>query len=855
MRSAPLDEMVDGRGGLRPHWRGVLGVLTSLGDGGLRKRARRLDRAFEEEGVTSFLPGASAAEGAWRCDPVPLPLGADEFAELEAGLAQRASLLEAILADLYGRQELLAEGVLPPALVFPNPGFLRPCCDGPSEAGGDRRVRLHFYAADLVRGPDGSWRVLADRTAGAGGVGYARENRRLLARVLPEVFRPVQVRQLRPFFDRWQDALQRLGPPDAAGVAKPNPTVALLTPGNSHPRWFEHMFLSRELSCALVEGGDLTVRGGVVFLKTLKGLRQVDVLLRRVGGRLIDPLELDAGSHVGVPGLLDAVRSGSVRIVNEPGSALVEAPALAAFLPALCMRLLGERLRAASIPTMWLGESRARELLEQDVSRWLIRPALDGTAPAISLAAVEPGERAALMQKVAARPWEWAASANLPPSVAPCLAYAAQEGSGLAPKPVVLRLFLINDGERWRAMEGGLARVMDDGERLAGRLPGRGLSKDVWVLNEERTAIVGPPLVAVAPLRLRRTTGDLPSRIADNLFWLGRYVERLERAARLVRAAVTRLARGATLLPRELADLGVIAHCLADAGLMTAEAAGSPAASTMANALLATVRDGGSIDTRFASVARLTENVRDQLTGDMYGTFTATLRAARADAAAAGRSLDGLAHAMVTVLRFSTAVAGVAAENMVRGGGWLFLELGRRVERAQAVATEVARALDKAPAHIETGLRLVLELCDSAITYRSRYLNVLQPAPVLDLVLADQGNPRGLAFQLFAMHGLLEELAGESVTGGESPTIEVLGRERLAGTAAGLLAEVEMMVEAVLAAEDQAAAAASLPAKLQAVAAGTAALSDRIARRYFALLPAVHTVGWVGDASELRGAA
>jgi uncharacterized alpha-E superfamily protein len=251
--------------------------------------------------------------------------------------------------------------------------------------------------------------------------------------------------------------------------------------------------------------------------------------------------------------------------------------------------------------------------------------------------------------------------------------------------------------------------------------------------------------------------------------------------------------------------------------------------------------------------------VRDRLTGDMYATFTATLRAARGDAAAAGRSLDGLAHAMVTVLRFSTAVAGVAAENMVRGGGWLFLELGRRIERTQAVASEVATALDQTPARIETGLRLVLELCDSAITYRSRYLNVLQPAPVLDLVLADQGNPRGLAFQLLAMHVLLEELADESGiaenASAEIPTIEVRGRERFAATAAGLLAEVEMLVEGVLVAEDQAIAAAALPRRLKDVAASTSALSDRITRRYFALLPAVQTVGWAGVAPDLRGAA
>lgn len=834
----PIDEMVDGRAGLRPHWRGLLGAFSALGEGGLAARARRLDRAFEEEGLSSVLPGAT--EQAWRCDPVPLPLRAAEFAGLAAGLAQRAALLEAVLGDIYGRQSVLADGVLPPAIVYANPGYLR-FGRGPVPG----RL-LHFYAADLIRGPDGAWRVLADRTATAAGAGYARENRRLLARVMPEAFRPVPVRQLTPFFDTWQEALRQLAPPRPDG-ARQNPAVALLTPGTASPLWFEHMYLSRELSCALVEGGDLTVRGGAVFLKTLKGLQQVDVLLRRIDGRMIDPLELEAGSLLGVPGLIDAARAGSVRITNDPGSGVVEVPALAAFLPALCQRLLGEALLLDSVPARWLGEPGALEAVARQPSRWLVQPALDGTAPSHALAAMAADARAALLARVAARPWEWVATEAMAASVAPCLA-----GEGLAPRPVVLRLFLVHDGAAWQAMQGGFARVADGaglaGER-GGGLPDSGLSKDVWVLAEDEADIVGPIALPAPTLRLRRTSGDLPSRVADNLFWLGRYVERLEGAARLVRAAVTRLSRAAAMLPRETTELQALGRCLAEAGLIPPEAAAAAVTTSMAEALLDSVAEDGAIDRLLRTIAGLTENVRDRLTGDMYATFTQTLRTARRDAAGVP-DLDALAHAMVAILRFSTAVAGVAAENMVRGGGWLFLDLGRRIERAHAVSLEVAFALDQPAARIETGLRLVLELCDSAITYRSRYLNVLQPGPVLDLVLADQGNPRGLAFQFVAMHTLLDELGSEG--GG--------GREMLAGAAAGLLAEAEALVDGVLAAPDQAPAAALLPAPLRALAEGLSELSDRITRRYFALLPATRTLGMQGlvvggEAGRLRGAA
>ncbi len=839
-----MDEMVDGRGSLRAHWRSLLGSFSALGEGGLAERARRLRRAFEEEGVTSVLPGAIAHGQSWRCDPVPLPIPAAEFAEIEAGLAQRATLLDALLADIYGPQALLAEGALPPALVYNNPGFLRACRSLHTP------TRLQFYAADLVRGPDGTWRVLADRTSGAAGIGFARENRRLLTRVMPEAFRPMQVRQLRPFFDLWQDSLQKLAAPHAApqeGGRQSSPTVALLTPGTGAPQWFEHMYLSRELSCALVEGGDLTVRNGALFIKSLRGLQQVDVLLRRVDGRMIDPLELDHGSLLGVPGLLDIARMGAVRISNDAGSGAAEAPAFAAFLPALCMRLLDERLLLQSVPTMWLGEQRARSVVRQDPGRWLIRPATDGSTHGLSPSSMLPADRAALLQKIDLRPWEWAATAAIPPSMAPCL-----DGDGLTPRPIVMRLFLVHDGVRWRALQGGLARVLENTDHVAGRLPQGGLSKDVWVLDEERGDVTGPAPVVAPILPIRRATGDLPSRVADNLFWLGRYVERLEHSARLIRAAIARLARGTGLNAREGVELQCLARCLVEAGCLPPELGAASASTTLlGEALLACVREGGMLYDRFNAVSRLTESVRDRLTGDMYATFTQALRAAQADAAAVGRSLDGLSHAMVSIQRYSTSVAGVAAESMVRGGGWLFLDLGRRVERAHAVTGEIAIALSHAPERIENGLRLVLELCDSAITYRARYLNVLQPAPVLDLVLADQGNPRGLAFQLVAIHGLLDEL----IDGG--------GREMLAGAAAGLLAEAEALVENVLDAKDQAIAASELPPKLEGIAGAIAELSDRITRRYFALLPVAQTLGVASESvdtveeqtSELAGAA
>lgn len=806
------DEMVSGAGRIRPHWRGIMGVVGSLGRPGLAERGERLARAMADDGVASLLPGASGA-ALWRLDPLPLPLPIEEFEALEAGIAQRARLLDAVLADLYGAQELLAGGQIPAPLVFGSPAFQR---TARRSKGPPRRPLLHLYAVDLIRGPDGRWVVLQDRTGLASGLGQLRENRRLIGMAMPEIARASQPRSIARFFDLWQEALSRLGP---HGMS--DPATALLSPGTHDPHWFEHVVLSRELGCALVETGDLTMRGGALFLKTLGGLQPVDVVLSRVDAAALDPLdqpEAPAGS--GVPGMLDAVRHGALTLLNAPGAALGEAPALAAFLDQLAPMILGEALALRSLPTHWLPDAATPiPPLPDGHACWVFRPDGQGAASE-TLERPRQGSVAAI------------ALPNLP--VAPALEQAA-----LTPAPFILRMFAVSDGPSWHVLPGGIARLVKPGAKLTGRLPGGGWCKDVWVPADPSEAIIGPAAQSGPPIAIRRTAGNIPSRVADNLFWLGRYVERLDRAARLLRATITRLRRG-TPMPRELAELATLAICLREAQLLDDESHPSAGSlSPLANALERVSRP--AIRQLQGIIGSLIESVRDRLTADMHATLTQTLRAAEEALDNAPAELADLARALLPSLRFANAVAGIASENMVRGGARLFLELGRRMERAHAVASEVAVALDTPAARIEAGLRLTLELCDSVITYRSRYLAVLQPAPALDLVLADAANPRGLAFQLEAIGAALGEISGET----DTQTARDLRR---------LLAQAEGVTPRLLAAQDQAeAATAELPALLRAMAAEIATLSDQVSRRYFALLPAARAVGVdVGEAAIIE---
>lgn len=832
MTTPPIDEMADGSGHARPHWRGLLGAMFGLGREAMGQRARMLEAAFAEEGITAMLPGEQAVN--WRCDPVPLPIAAAEFAMLEAGLAQRARLLEAILADLYGRQDLLAEGVLPPDLVFGNPAFLRPC----HAVDGRRRERmLYHYAADLLRGPDGVWRVLADHTGQVTGLAYALENRRILARVVPELFQSQRICQLRPFMERCGETLQALAPADGAGVA-------LLTAGHADPLWFEHVLLARELSIGLVEGGDLTIRGGTVFLKTLRGLQRIGVLLRRQEGPLLDPLELSPGGG-GTPGLIDAIRSGAIRVVNDTGTALAEAPGLAAFLPALARRLLGEDLMTPSQATLWLGEGAAVRTVLRDLDGWLIRPATDGAANPVLPTLLSKADRAALAAKIAAAPSRYAASEAPTPSVAPCAG-----PNGFEPRPIALRLFLAFDGSTWHALPGGLARALSEEDALAGRLPRNALSKDVWVMVEEGAAIQGTLGLLTPTLEIRRNAGDLPSRVADNFYWLGRYLERLEETARLQRALITRLLRPSPT-PREDSERKLLAACLGTSGMMEAEDTSVLGTGMLAAAVLRAFRVNGPMRRLHGRVANQVETLRDRLTGEMHLVLTRSLR----DLGEAMRGLppDGDPRALeqasaltARVLEFAAAVAGLAAENMVRGGGRLFLDFGRRVERAKAIAGELADVLDQPgaasqPGRVEAGLRLALELRDSVITYRTRYLAVLQPAPALDLMLADEGNPRGLAFQLLAARDLLREIVEEG--------------DSLLAVMDPMLAEARAIVQDVLQSGDQTGVTARLPPRLRALQDAVTAAAERVSRRYFTLLPIARSLGMENETPARRDVA
>ncbi|MFO7640782.1 MAG: circularly permuted type 2 ATP-grasp protein, partial [Candidatus Competibacteraceae bacterium] len=521
------DEMCSAPGVPRPHWRDLLQSLEELGGRELERRHAEVQRLLQADGVTYntyYDPRGSHRH--WQVDPIPLLMTGAEWDALAAGLAQRSRLLNALLADLYSQRLTIRQGWLPPELIYAHPGFLPPCHQ--SLPAGCRW--LIFHGVDLARGPDGVIQVQGDRAQSPFGAGYTLENRIILARAMPMLYRDAPLRRLASFLETERTTL--------AGLARHNPDnphVVLLTPGPNNPAYFEHAYLANYLSLSLVEGEDLVVRDGRVWLKTLGGLRPVDVMLRRVTDTLCDPLELRGDSLLGVPGLLQAVRGGHIALANALGCGIIENPGLAAFLPLLCRQLLGEDLQLLAPPTWWCGDPTGRSHVLAHLDRLIVRSILPN-GPHWEGTQISQTARARLADRIEATPHLFVGQEPLSPSTAPVL----EEGR-LVAQPVTLRGFVVAENDGYRVMPGGLARVSTGLETLQDALRKGGISKDWWVLAPTPQRHVSLLRQSYGPVVVTRDGSDLPSRVADNLYWMGRYVERLDNTARLLREAFGRL--------------------------------------------------------------------------------------------------------------------------------------------------------------------------------------------------------------------------------------------------------------------------------------------------------------------------
>lgn len=781
------DEFVAEPGVLRPHWAHVGTALGELGHAELVLRQHEVDRLLDADGVTYNPFGSGDPRGRrWALDPVPTLIGSKDWASIERGVIQRAELFSLILSDLYGPRELLKRKLLPVEVILRNPGFLRACDRRHTEPnlGHFGANSLTTYAVDIGRDSDGNPVALADRAQAPSGAGYALENRLVMSRVFPSLYRDAQVHRVAPFFRALRRALQRA----AAHVA--DPRIVVLSPGPWSETAFEHAYLASYMGYPLVEGGDLTVEAGRVWMRSLGRLEPVDVILRRVDDWYCDPLELKPDSRLGVVGLVDAARRGAVAIVNPLGSGIVESPAILAFLPAIADFLLGQPLALQSAKTYWCGDDTSRRYVTEHLHELVIKPiARDaGTATKLGWELSSHG-RAELRDQIVAEPWKWTAQEPLSLSTSPTLTDA-----GFEARRTVLRSFAVAQGDSFMVMPGGLLRVApSEANSLISNQTGA-LTKDLWVLASEPEQLGGFWL-NTGPV-VMEAVGSMPSRAAENLFWLGRYAERSEGMVRLLRVVADR--RNDFASGSSLAGSLCLRLLLETLTNVTTTFPGFTEPGRLAEPgeeLFDLIVDEDRAGTLAHGVRHLLDAayaVRDQLSNDTWlvignldreilelGVLPSDARSSAAQGT--------LSRSMQSLLAF----AGLQSESMVRDAGWHFLDAGRRLERAMYVASLIRATLIMSNDAATDSLLMesVLTTAESIITYRRRYRSQAQVQTVLDLLLLDPGNPRSLGYQLERLQQDIAQLPrsrsakAERLSAEERIVLEASTMLRLADTA------------------------------------------------------------------------
>jgi uncharacterized circularly permuted ATP-grasp superfamily protein/uncharacterized alpha-E superfamily protein len=731
------DEYIGQDGAPREVWTRFFEAFAELTPGDIERRFGSADRHLREAGVTYRAPGETA-ERLWPLSHLPLLIGEAEWQQLTAGIVQRAELLELVLTDIYGEGRLVAEGAIPAAAIAGSTEYLRAVC-GIKPPGGRY---LDMYAADVGRGPDGRWWVLGDRTQAPSGAGYALENRLVLSRAFTSLYKSMNVERVAPFFEAFRDALR-------ASADRDEPRIGLLTPGAFSETYFEHATLARYLGFLLVEGDDLAVSGNRIHIRTVAGLKRLDVLLRRVDSNSLDPLELDASSQLGVPGLIDVLRKNGAVVANMPGSGVMEARALLGFLPSLSRRFFGEDLKMPHIATWWCGQKSAREevlsrldevAIEGAYSRGV--PGFPGNGPVLG-SELSASERDRLRTAITDRGIDYVGQELVRLSTTP-----VWDQGRITPRPFVLRVFAAATPGGWTIMPGGFCRIADQLDARAVSMGDGARAADVWVVSDKAVS-TATLLPTIDTVRIRRIAGWVPSRAADNLFWLGRYLERAEATLRLIRALGTQRDPGkgpSTALP----SMERIQRLLVTWGA-TSQVARAQPARVAAEALQSGERFGSALSLLRAA-QRTATSLRERLSPDAWQVITEMTERLAHEV----DDDDSVVSAAELTLQELASFAGLAQENMNRAAGWRFLEMGRRAERAiNTVRFARQFAHDEADGE---DLDVLLTLVDCQITYRSRYLVGPLLAPVRDLVVLDPYNPRSVAFQVFALNDHIASL-------------------------------------------------------------------------------------------------
>lgn len=817
------DQMLGSERTIGPHWQPLLHGLDALTHEQRLERIERINTLVREIGIAHDLfADPNRTVQPWQLDLVPLVFSTSEWAVIERAVIQRARLFEALLADVYGPQSLLRDGLIPPQLVFSDPSYLRACQHVQPPAG-----RIQFFAVDLARDTRGVWHVADSHLETPAGIGYALANRTVLTHVSGDLFTASKTIRLAPFFERLQENL-------AVRANRPDPTIALLTPGPRHNDFFSHAYLARYLGLLLVEGEDLRVDDGRLHLKTLDGLQGIDLLVRCVAGASADALELDPSGFLGPVGLVQAVRKTPNLVANALGTALAENRGLGGYLPRVCQTLLGEELAIWDVKKWWLGDPNARREVLANLDRYFIRSACEQTArpgraaPARDPAKLSAADRTALIDLIEFEGASYVAEEKSTLGTTP--SYGRE---GFEPSPFAVRVFAAAGPDGFMVMPGGLAMTVNPGASTALTSP-EGASRDVWVVTDAPQ----PPFKSlwrptIETVHMDHAARSLPSRVADNLFWLGRYIESADWTFRLLRNCLGRIQEDTGPHQDWQLMLTALSNQLLRDGappvVVPPNLDVTQSIAHLARTVMEATDRAYALPQILGHVHRVASVTRDRLSLEAWRTLNAFYVGGRWQPRALPASISEQLDLIDTGLGVIAAFNGLSHENMTRNFGWSFLDMGRRLVRADNLAQLLLAAFGKRTSEEEDSGRylFVLELADSFITYRSRYRLKPLLGPLLELLVLDETNPRSIAFNVAAIVSHLDQIP-QSGKGRDRTDVQRI--------ALGMLSDVRLAEVGRLTETNESGQRRSLEELLSAQISRAPELTEALTRRYFSVV-------------------
>lgn len=735
------DEVYDAAGTMKEHWRYLMESLEAMGPEAYQRRHEKALRILRDDGATyNIYTEQDSPVHTWKLDLIPSVIASDEWAAIEAGLQERAELFDLLLKDIYGPRDLIRTGVIPPEALFCHPGFLRPC-QGISVPGNHQLI---LHSVDLMRDGSGDMCVLNDRTQAPSGAGYALENRTVMSRVLPSIFRDSHVHRLALYFQTLRATVANLC------TTQDQPRVVILTPGTHNETYFEHAYLANYLGFHLVQSGDLVVRNGFVWMKALEGLSRVDVILRRVDDWFCDPVELRSDSQLGVPHLLDVARTGRVVIANPLGAGILESPIFLKYLPAISQALIGRPLRLKTVKTLWLGDGKDYQQVVSNLDQWVIKPISRSMGLTSQCGALLSNqEKSTLLEAIQAAPHKYVAQPMMSASNIPTF-----QDSEVVPRPGLLRSFAVASNTSYSVMPGGLTRVgVTENAFIISNQTGS-QSKDTWVVASEPERIVtnlpGPD--SALPMRDAELI-SLPSRVVENLFWMGRYAERTESVLRLMRTVFVMFSGEEVvssdcrrILLNSVTELTATKPGFIDCDKEILYAPESELFRVVTDSQLA-----GSVRSNLNAMLYCADESKELLSSDTLRVINdihdALSELDMGLTSAFGSAPEEALDPLVTALM---ALSGLAQESMLRGMGWRFMQMGRRLERAMQTTTLIRNILVKEVDVTDQNMLIqaLLLTLENLISYRRRYRGRMGVQSSLDLVVLDTSNPRSLLYQL-----------------------------------------------------------------------------------------------------------